>query len=271
MPTTRTPGRPRPGLHPGGAAGTDGPGGGQAAGAVCSRAARLTSYSLSRADGGGIRPCGRCRRYTAFEDGERDVDGNVNCEVTGFVLSGQGLLVVYVAATTRPFEWSPNCPGGTGCRRGRALRGAARVTSKFRGRPPKLDSRRAAAAAAALGAKDCDPRPLRRLDTLLRESGGHRNGVRGGRAALVAAPGRVRNLDIPTAITVLTPKSVLPPDACAISASALTRGIYSRPKANPTGSRARRKLEHVEALAPVSDGDSPEFPPVRWSFSSMID
>lgn len=31
------------------------------------------------------------------EDGERDADGNVNCEVTGFVLAGQGVPTVYVS------------------------------------------------------------------------------------------------------------------------------------------------------------------------------
>ncbi len=31
------------------------------------------------------------------EDGERDADGNVNCEVTGFVLSGQRLPTLYIS------------------------------------------------------------------------------------------------------------------------------------------------------------------------------
>lgn len=87
------------------------------------------------------------------EDGERDADGNVNCEVTGFVLSGEGLPTVYVsgdnASVRTVAEVSRRVPDI-----GVALlhAGAARVPAKFGGRPLSMDSRRAAAAAAVLGA-----------------------------------------------------------------------------------------------------------------------
>jgi L-ascorbate metabolism protein UlaG (beta-lactamase superfamily) len=87
------------------------------------------------------------------EDGERDAGGNVNCEVTGFVLSGSGLPVVYVSGDNA----SLRAVAGISRRVPDVdvavlFAGAARVPSKFRGRPLTLDSRRAAAAAAVLGA-----------------------------------------------------------------------------------------------------------------------
>ncbi len=88
------------------------------------------------------------------EDGERDANGNVNCEVIGFVLSGQGLPTVYVSGDNASIrtvaEISRRVPGIDAA----VLHaGAARVPAKFDGRPLSLDSRRAAAAAAVLGAE----------------------------------------------------------------------------------------------------------------------
>ncbi|WP_432984220.1 MBL fold metallo-hydrolase [Dactylosporangium sp. CA-233914] len=87
------------------------------------------------------------------EDGERDSDGNVNCEVVGFVLSGEGLPTVYVSGDNASIRTVAEI-----ARRAPAVdaavlhAGAARVPAKFGGRPLTMDSRRAAAAAAVLDA-----------------------------------------------------------------------------------------------------------------------
>jgi len=87
------------------------------------------------------------------EDGERTADGFVNCEVTGFVLSGDGLPTVYVSGD--------NASIATVAEIGRRMpavdaavlhMGAAHVAGKFHDRPVSLDGVRAAAAAAVLGA-----------------------------------------------------------------------------------------------------------------------
>src|SRR5690348_3559837 len=56
-----------------------------------------TSHLVPRADGGGNLTVLAVPAVHGPEDGERDADGNVNCEVTGFVLSGQGLPTLYVS------------------------------------------------------------------------------------------------------------------------------------------------------------------------------
>jgi L-ascorbate metabolism protein UlaG (beta-lactamase superfamily) len=86
------------------------------------------------------------------EDGERDADGNVNCEVAGFILAGPGVPTVYVSGDNASIgavaEIARRVPGIDVA----VLNiGAARVPAKFRGRALTLDSRRAAAAAAVLG------------------------------------------------------------------------------------------------------------------------
>jgi L-ascorbate metabolism protein UlaG (beta-lactamase superfamily) len=86
------------------------------------------------------------------EDGERDADGFVNCEVIGFVLYGPGLPTVYVsgdnASISTVAEIADRIP-----RVDAAVlhAGAARVQGKFRDRAVSLDSIRAGAAAAVLG------------------------------------------------------------------------------------------------------------------------
>lgn len=86
------------------------------------------------------------------EDAERDADGNVICEVVGFVLSGAGLPTVYVSGD--------NASIGTVAEIARRVpgidvavlhMGAARVPARFAGRALTLDARRGAAAAAVLG------------------------------------------------------------------------------------------------------------------------
>ncbi|MEV4473010.1 MBL fold metallo-hydrolase [Nonomuraea sp. NPDC049504] len=87
------------------------------------------------------------------EDGERDADGFVNCEVIGFVLEGAGLPTVHVSGDNASIRVVVQV-----ARRFPAVdvavlhAGAARVPGKFRDRPLSLDGVRTAAAAAILGA-----------------------------------------------------------------------------------------------------------------------
>ena len=112
-----------------------------------------TSHTLPRPDGGGDLTVLAVPAVHGPEDGERDAHGNVNCEVIGFVLSGQDLPTVYVSGDNASIrtvaEISRRVPDVDAA----VLHvGAARVPAKFDGRPLSLDSRRAAAAAAVLGA-----------------------------------------------------------------------------------------------------------------------
>jgi L-ascorbate metabolism protein UlaG (beta-lactamase superfamily) len=112
-----------------------------------------TSHSPPRPDGGGDLTVLAVPAVHGPEDGDRDAEGNVNCEVTGFVLSGQGLPTVYISGDNASIrtvaEISRRVPDIDAA----VLHaGAARVPAKFDGRPLSLDSRRAAAAAAVLGA-----------------------------------------------------------------------------------------------------------------------
>jgi L-ascorbate metabolism protein UlaG (beta-lactamase superfamily) len=103
------------------------------------------------------RPGGRELTVTAVpavhgpEDGERDADGFVNCEVIGFILAGDDLPTVYISGDNA----SIGAVAGI-ARRVPAIdvavlhAGAARVRNKFRDRPLSMDSIRAAAAAAIL-------------------------------------------------------------------------------------------------------------------------
>lgn len=70
------------------------------------------------------------------EDGERDADGNVNCEVTGFVLSGQGLPTVYVSGDNASIRTVAEISRRVPPIDAAVLHaGAARVPAKFDGRP----------------------------------------------------------------------------------------------------------------------------------------
>ncbi|WP_432828428.1 MBL fold metallo-hydrolase [Dactylosporangium sp. CA-092794] len=112
-----------------------------------------TTRAIPRPDGGGELTVLAVPAVHGPEDGERDADGNVNCEVVGFVLSGQGLPTVYLSGDNASIRVVAEI-----ARRAPAVdaavlhAGAARVSPKFRGRPLTMDSRRAAAAAAVLGA-----------------------------------------------------------------------------------------------------------------------
>ncbi|WP_327111419.1 MBL fold metallo-hydrolase [Streptomyces sp. NBC_01341] len=113
-----------------------------------------SSHFVPRRDGGGDLAVLAVPAVHGPEDAERDADGYVNCEVTGFVLSGQGLPTLYVSGDNASIrtvaDVSRRVPGIDA-----ALlhAGAARVPAKFGGRPLSMDSRRTAAAAAVLDAK----------------------------------------------------------------------------------------------------------------------
>lgn len=86
-------------------------------------------------------------------DGERDADGFVNCEVSGYVLSGQGQPTIYLSGDNASVAAVKAVADAVGRIDVAVLFvGAARVPSKERGRPLTLTGARAAAAAEILGA-----------------------------------------------------------------------------------------------------------------------
>ncbi|MDT5223535.1 MAG: hypothetical protein QOG19_942 [Mycobacterium sp.] len=86
-------------------------------------------------------------------DGQRDAGGHVNCEVTGFVLSGRGLPTVYLSGDNASIGVVKEVAERVGPIDIAVLfAGAASVATKERGRPLTLTSARAAAAAELLGA-----------------------------------------------------------------------------------------------------------------------
>jgi L-ascorbate metabolism protein UlaG (beta-lactamase superfamily) len=111
-----------------------------------------TSHTVPRPDGGDLTVTA-VPAVHGPEDGERDADGFVNCEVIGFLLSGSKLPVIYVSGDNASIRTVTEI-----ARRAPAVdtvvlhAGAAHVQSKFRNRPLTLDSIQAAAAAAVLGA-----------------------------------------------------------------------------------------------------------------------
>jgi L-ascorbate metabolism protein UlaG (beta-lactamase superfamily) len=86
-------------------------------------------------------------------DGQRDASGHINCEVTGFVLSGPGLPTVYLSGDNASISAVTAIADNVGHIDVAVLfAGAARVAAKERGRPLTLTAQRAAAAAEILGA-----------------------------------------------------------------------------------------------------------------------
>ncbi|KUN82551.1 Zn-dependent hydrolase [Streptomyces bungoensis] len=113
-----------------------------------------TGHRVPRGDGGGDLTVLAVPAVHGPEDGDRDADGNVNCEVTGFVLSGRGLPTIYVSGDNASIRTVAEISRRVPDIEAAVLHaGAARVPVKFGGRPLSLDSRRAAAAAAVLGAE----------------------------------------------------------------------------------------------------------------------
>jgi L-ascorbate metabolism protein UlaG (beta-lactamase superfamily) len=109
-----------------------------------------TSHAVPRPDGGELTVTA-VPAVHGPEDGERDADGFVNCEVIGFLLSGRDLPRIYVSGDNASIRTVAEI-----ARRAPAIdavvlhAGAAHVQGKFRDRPLTLDSVRAAAAAAIL-------------------------------------------------------------------------------------------------------------------------
>lgn len=86
-------------------------------------------------------------------DGARDEQGDVNCEVTGFVVSGDGVPTVYLSGDNASLDAVARIAQRVGPVDVAVLfAGAARVPAKERGRALTLTSARAAAAAEILGA-----------------------------------------------------------------------------------------------------------------------
>jgi L-ascorbate metabolism protein UlaG (beta-lactamase superfamily) len=110
-----------------------------------------TSHTVPR-PGGGELTVTAVPAVHGPEDGERDADGFVNCEVTGFVLSGPDLPVVYVSGDNASIRTVTEIARRTPAIDAAVLHaGAARVQRRFESRALSLDSIRAAAAAAILG------------------------------------------------------------------------------------------------------------------------
>jgi L-ascorbate metabolism protein UlaG (beta-lactamase superfamily) len=87
-------------------------------------------------------------------DGQRDANGHVNCEVTGFVLSGPGLPTVYLSGDNASISAVKTIAERVGTVDVAVIfAGAARVPKKERGRPLTMTGQRAAAAAEVLGAR----------------------------------------------------------------------------------------------------------------------
>ncbi|MEU6571956.1 MBL fold metallo-hydrolase [Streptomyces parvulus] len=110
------------------------------------------AHTVRRGDGQGDLSVLAVPAVHGPEDGDRDADGNVNCEVTGFVLSGRGIPTLYVSGDNASVRTVAEVSRRVGDIDVALLHaGAARVPAKFEGRPLSMDSRRAAAAAAVLG------------------------------------------------------------------------------------------------------------------------
>ncbi|GIH28060.1 hypothetical protein Aph01nite_63700 [Acrocarpospora phusangensis] len=110
-------------------------------------------HQVPRPDGAGSLEVRAVPAVHGPKDGVLDSDGHVNCEVTGFVLAGEGLPTVYVSGD--------NASVGTVAEIARRVDrvdvavlfiGAARMLTKEDGRPLTLTAERASAAAEVLGA-----------------------------------------------------------------------------------------------------------------------
>jgi L-ascorbate metabolism protein UlaG (beta-lactamase superfamily) len=87
-------------------------------------------------------------------DGKRDASGHVNCEVSGFVLSGPRVPTVYLSGDNASIAAVKDVVDRVGDIDVAVLfAGAARVATKEAGRPLTLTAARAAAAAELLGVR----------------------------------------------------------------------------------------------------------------------
>jgi L-ascorbate metabolism protein UlaG (beta-lactamase superfamily) len=111
------------------------------------------SYDLPAVDGAGPLAVQAVPAVHGPADGERDASGHINCEVSGFVLSGPGLPTAYLSGDNASIGVVKEVADRVGGIDVAVLfAGAASVATKERGRPLTLTSPRAAAAAELLGA-----------------------------------------------------------------------------------------------------------------------
>lgn len=91
-------------------------------------------------------------------DGQRNETGYINCEVTGFVLSGAGVPTVYLSGDNASIGAVKDIVERVGAVDIAVIfAGAARVPAKEHGRPLTFTGQRAAAAAELLGASSVIP------------------------------------------------------------------------------------------------------------------
>ncbi|HEX4252846.1 MAG TPA: MBL fold metallo-hydrolase [Pseudonocardia sp.] len=115
--------------------------------------ANWESTKVPRGDGAGDLTVQAVPAMHGPADGTRDEDGNVNCEVTGFVISGDDLPTVYVSGDNASIAVVAEVARRIGRIDVAVLfAGGARVSIRESGRPLTLTSERAAAAAAVLAA-----------------------------------------------------------------------------------------------------------------------
>lgn len=116
------------------------------------------TVTVPRGDGAGELTVQAVPAIHGPADAERDADGNVLCEVAGFVLSGAGVPTVYVSGDNASVGVVAEVARRSGPVDVALLFvGAARVPARERGRPLTLTSSHAAAAAAVLGARQVVP------------------------------------------------------------------------------------------------------------------
>ncbi len=116
--------------------------------------APFESFELAAADGAKAMTVQAVPAVHGPADGQRDAGGHVNCEVTGFVLSGVGLPTVYLSGDNASVGAVKTIAERVGSVDVAVIfAGAARVPAKERGRPLTMTGQRAAAAAEVLGAR----------------------------------------------------------------------------------------------------------------------
>jgi L-ascorbate metabolism protein UlaG (beta-lactamase superfamily) len=122
-----------------------------AAGRLGPPAVGLQPWELYQVPGSGSLAVQAVPAVHGPADGQRDANGHINCEVTGFVLSGPGLPTVYLSGHNASMAVVKDVADDVGAIDIAVLfAGAASVETKERGRPLTLTSARAAAAAERL-------------------------------------------------------------------------------------------------------------------------
>jgi len=116
------------------------------------------SIDLPGGDGSGSLTVQAVPAVHGPADGQRNETGHVNCEVTGFVLSGVGVPTVYLSGDNASIGAVKAIAERVGPVDVAVIfAGAARVAAKEHGRPLTFTAQRAAAAAELLGATSVIP------------------------------------------------------------------------------------------------------------------